>query len=131
MDEIQKATSAFRKPYSCAQTIYAAFSGSDDSKLAYYKENSGGRAPENMCGALFAAMELAPESARAEIAAAFAERAGSTNAGKLRQSTKRPAKNASLPPLKSSSPRGLRIRRAVRLFCICIAFAYKLPQTEI
>ena len=122
MDEIQKATSAFRKPYSCAQTIYAAFSGSDDSKLAYYKENSGGRAPENMCGALFAAMELAPESARAEIAAAFAERAGST---------KRPAKNASLPPLKSSSPRGLRIRRAVRLFCICIAFAYKLPQTEI
>ena len=55
MDEIKKATSSFRNPYSCAQTIYAAFDGSDESKLAHYKENSGGRAPENLCGALFAA----------------------------------------------------------------------------
>ena len=96
MDEIQKAASAFRKPYSCAQTIYAAFSGSDDSKLAYYKENSGGRAPENMCGALFAAMELAPESARAEIAAAFAERAGSTKCREIKAIHKTPCEECVL-----------------------------------
>ena len=96
MDEIKKATSSFRNPYSCAQTNYAAFDGSDESKLAHYKENSGGRAPENMCGALFAALEIAPESARKEIAMDFAKRTGSTKCKEIKMLHKTPCEKCVL-----------------------------------
>ena len=88
MDEIKKATSSFRNPYSCAQTIYAAFDGSDESKLAHYTEN--------MCGALFAALEIAPESARKEIAMDFAKRTGSTKCKEIKMLHKTPCEKCVL-----------------------------------
>lgn len=108
MDEVEKAISLFRNPYSCAQTIYAAFGGTDKSRLAYYKENSGGRAPENMCGALFAALELAPESERQAISASFAERVGSTKCREIKALHKTPCEECVLAAaeiLKSKAKR--------------------------
>ena len=119
MDEIKKATSSFRNPYSCAQTIYAAFDGSDESKLAHYKENSGGRAPENMCGALFAALEIAPESARKEIAMDFAKRTGSTK-----------CKEIKMRKMRSCRGRNSKIknRHALRPFCSAFQQNHRFQQ---
>ena len=60
-DKIENAIATFRNPYSCAQTIYAAFADKiDEEKLAYYKAMSGGRSEGGFCGALFAARNFVP-----------------------------------------------------------------------
>ena len=69
------AVASFRKPYSCAQTVYAAFAPIDAQNMELMMQNSGGRAPEGACGALFAAMYLNPDKAE-QIKQAFAEQAG-------------------------------------------------------
>ena len=77
MDKIHQALERFRNPYSCAQTIWAAYGGGDD-RLDEMKANSGGRAPDNMCGALYAALQILPEGKRRETEENFAKLAGST-----------------------------------------------------
>ena len=84
MDKKEQALATFRKPYSCAQTIWAAFADTDEATLAYMKEKSGGRAPDNMCGALFAAMSLNPQKAE-EIKQAFIQKNGDFRCGELKQ----------------------------------------------
>lgn len=84
------AVANFRNPYSCAQTVYAAFATDADAQtMDFMKQNSGGRAPEGMCGALFAAMRLAPERAE-ELAKKFAERVGDTACLKIKREHKTP-----------------------------------------
>ncbi len=78
MNAVEKALSTFRQPphmYNCAQTVCAAF-GRDDL-LEAMKSCGGGRAPEGTCGALYGAMQVAPERAE-EIKAAFLAANGAT-----------------------------------------------------
>lgn len=78
MDRKSNALGKFRKPYSCAQTVYAAYASDAPDDLAEMAANSGGRAPDNMCGALYAALKILPEGRRDAAKAEFAKLAGST-----------------------------------------------------
>ena len=76
MNAAEKALSTFREPpymYNCAQTVCAAFGRED--LLEEMKACGGGKAPNCTCGALHAAMVLAPEKADA-LYAAFLNRLG-------------------------------------------------------
>ncbi len=77
MDKVEKALASFHNPYSCAQTIWATFSDEAPENLAAMREKSGGRAPENMCGALFAAIKILPENERENAVAEFEKKVGS------------------------------------------------------
>ncbi len=90
MDKKSAALSKFRKPYTCAQTIWAAFADERGDNLASMKINSGGRAPENMCGALYAALQILPPEKRESAAAEFARRAGSTKCLEIKTKYKTP-----------------------------------------
>lgn len=84
MDRKSEALDKFRKPYSCAQTVYAAYASADSDGLAEMAANSGGRAPDNMCGALYAALKILPEGRRDAAIAEFAKRAGSTKCREIK-----------------------------------------------
>lgn len=77
-----QALDAFhREPESlnCAQTILAAFQSSTGrgvAEVSSFKPFGGGRAPDNECGALYAACQCLPEHAP-EIRAAFSAELGS------------------------------------------------------
>ena len=87
-NKTEMALASFRKPYSCAQTVYAAFASMlEPSKMEFMQQNSGGRAPENMCGALFAAMSLNPQKAE-EIKQAFIQMNGDFRCGELKRTLK-------------------------------------------
>ena len=51
--KVEIALSQFRKPYNCAQTVYAAFKGGDAEGLEELSKCGGGKAPEGLCGALY------------------------------------------------------------------------------
>lgn len=91
MNRIESAVNSFRKPYSCAQTVLAAFSDGvpDEALMREMLANSGGRAPENMCGALYAAVSLRPDKAE-EIKKRFVAEAGSTRCQDLKLVHKTP-----------------------------------------
>ena len=93
MDRKERALTTFRKPYSCAQTIWAAFADTDDATLAYMKEKSGGRAPDNMCGALFAAIKILPVEKRANALAEFEQKAGSCKCLEIKTNTRTPCED--------------------------------------
>ena len=44
--KVEIALSKFRKPYNCAQTVYAAFKGGDAEGLEELSKCGGGKAPE-------------------------------------------------------------------------------------
>lgn len=87
--EVEMAVASFRKPYSCAQTVYAAFAPFDADKMELMRQNSGGKAPEGACGALFAAMYLNPDRAE-EIKREFAKRAGDFRCAQIKGVHKTP-----------------------------------------
>lgn len=91
MTAAEKALSTFREPphmFNCAQTVCAAF-GRDDL-LEAMKVCGGGRAPEGMCGALYGAIQVAPERAE-ELKAAFIAKNGSWKCSELKGGTPRVA----------------------------------------
>ncbi len=92
MDKMRQALERFRNPYSCAQTIWAAYGGGDD-RLDEMKANSGGRAPDNMCGALYAALQILPEGKRRETEEKFAKLAGSTKCLEIKTKFKTPCQD--------------------------------------
>lgn len=84
MKRIEQALSTFREPpymYNCAQTICAAFGRED--LLEAMKSCGGGRAPEGTCGALYGAMQVAPERAE-ELKTAFCAATGATQCNQLK-----------------------------------------------
>ncbi len=84
MNAVEKALATFRQPphmYNCAQTICAAFGRED--LLDEMKNCGGGRAPEGTCGALYGAMQVAPERAEG-IKAAFGAALGATQCRHLK-----------------------------------------------
>jgi len=84
------ALSVFHQPpadLNCAQAVldaYQSVTGKHVATIADFKKFGGGRAPENECGALFAACQAAPVSA-VSIRAEFAKIAGSTRCRELKQ----------------------------------------------
>lgn len=88
-NKVEMAVASFRKPYSCAQTVYAAFAPFDAEKMEFMRQNSGGKAPEGACGALFAAMSLNPARAE-EIKREFAKQAGDFRCAQLKGVHKTP-----------------------------------------
>ena len=78
----------------CAQAVldaYQAVTGKHVAHVADFKPFGGGRAPENECGALYAACQAAPESAAA-IRAEFAKTAGATSCRVLKRELHFPCK---------------------------------------
>jgi len=90
MNQVQKAIEKFHNPYSCAQAVYAAFEDADDKTLEMLKANSGGRSPDGTCGALFAALLLAPQESRAELVKKFAQEVGDTKCRTIKTVAKTP-----------------------------------------
>lgn len=90
MDKTEEAVSKFRNPYSCAQTIYAAFSDAPNADgMSAMKAASAGRAPDGLCGALYAAKLIKPDSA-AEIEQKFKASTGATKCAELKTVYKTP-----------------------------------------
>ncbi len=80
------------KKYNCAQSIAMAF---DNEPLAIELANAGGgKAEDGMCGALYAALQLADEAKKATILAEFVEQAGSYKCRELKQVYKTPCSRA-------------------------------------
>lgn len=80
----EKALSLFRQPprcLNCAQTICAAMDRED--MVESMKNSARGQAPGGTCGALFAAMTLAPERAE-EIRSAFTTTLGANTCHDLK-----------------------------------------------
>ncbi|MBP5640267.1 MAG: C_GCAxxG_C_C family protein [Victivallales bacterium] len=75
--EREEASLIFRKPprmLNCSQSVAAACG--HDEMVDGLSGFGGGRAPEGMCGALYAAMAMVPEEKRAELRKRFAESVG-------------------------------------------------------
>ena len=89
--KMQKALAEFRNPYSCSQTVYAAYAANPDAEeLNNLKAMSGGRAPGNLCGALYAAKQLLPEKLSGEVERLFASATGSTKCAEIKRVHKTP-----------------------------------------
>lgn len=85
MNAAERALATFRTPpynHTCAQTICAAFG--HDEMLEDMRPRSGGRAPDGICGSLYAACTLAPEHAE-EMKADFMAANGAIRCAELRQ----------------------------------------------
>lgn len=91
------ALTVFHQPpadLNCAQSVldaYQVVTGKQVAPIADFKKFGGGRAPENECGALYAACQAIPESA-AEIRAKFAEIAGASSCRVLKRELNFPCK---------------------------------------
>lgn len=82
----EKSLALFRTPphnYNCAQTIAAGFGRED--LIESLKPCGGGRAPEGLCGAIYAATELAPPERRAAMLEAFRAKNGAVTCRSLKQ----------------------------------------------
>ena len=65
------------KTHNCAQSIAAG--GGRDELVDELADCGGGRAPNGLCGALYAALRILPEEKRAEAKAEFIRRIGSSD----------------------------------------------------
>lgn len=87
------ALSAFRKPpehLNCAQSVlygYQQITGDKKFTLADLKQFSGGRAPGGLCGAVYAACLIVPESAN-DLKNQFEKNIGSTLCKQIRSARK-------------------------------------------
>ncbi len=73
----------------CAQSVLKGHQDDFDvseEMITEFRAFGGGRAADNMCGALYAAVQLAETAdARAHIISAFAEQTGSTKCSEIRR----------------------------------------------
>ncbi len=90
MKRIEQALATFRQPYNCAQTICMAFGRED--LLEEMKACGGGRAPEGTCGALYGAMQVAPQQKEA-LMTAFCEKTGATQCRHLKSDLRVPCQD--------------------------------------
>ncbi len=91
----EHALKVFRQPpdrLNCAQSVLHAWRevfGESAITLADLKPAGAGRAPDGLCGAIYAACQLAPNRAE-ELKAAFAVRLGSLYCKEIRAAKKHP-----------------------------------------
>ena len=71
--------------YNCAQSV-AAGAGREDL-TSDFAAMGGGRAPEGLCGALYAALQLLPEEKQEAAREAFLARAGSLYCREIKSGT--------------------------------------------
>lgn len=71
--------------FNCAQSVAAGASRED--LLEEFSTKGGGRAPEGLCGALYAALELLPAEKRPAAMAEFQNKAGSTLCREIKAGT--------------------------------------------
>ena len=76
---------AVPKLHNCAQAV-AAGAGREDL-VESFAVCGGGKAPGGLCGALHAALALAPESEHENIKACFAEKAGALTCREIKSGT--------------------------------------------
>ena len=79
-DPVSQAEELFLQGYNCAQAVLFAYqekTGRSIADIIEFKVFGGGRAPENECGALYAACQAEPASA-AVLRESFARKAGTT-----------------------------------------------------
>ncbi len=92
MDKFRKlAKEVFHQPpesYNCAQSV-AAISGRLEL-VPHYKVCGGGRVEGNICGALYAALQIVPEEKRDEVLQAFKKGAGATTCKEIKGGQKTP-----------------------------------------
>ncbi len=75
-------------PYNCAQSVAL---GNGRQELAEELSRcGGGRAPEGMCGALYAALLLAPEAERPALQEAFQKEVGALTCREIKGQTGTP-----------------------------------------
>ncbi|MBQ7208047.1 MAG: redox-active protein [Lentisphaeria bacterium] len=79
---------AVPKTHNCAQSV-AAGAGREDL-LPELASCGGGRAPGGLCGALYALLKLAPESAHDRLRRDFAARAGAETCREIKTGSKFP-----------------------------------------
>jgi hypothetical protein len=91
----EHALKVFRQPpdrLNCAQSVLYAWRevfGETTITIADLKPFGAGRAPDGLCGAVYAACQLAPDRAEA-LKAAFAARLGSLSCKEIRAAKKHP-----------------------------------------
>ncbi len=90
MDHTQRALETFRNPLTCSQAVYAAFKEANADSLARLKAMSGGRAPEGMCGALYAAKLIVPPQHHAAMDAEFSAATGDLACKRIKGDHKTP-----------------------------------------
>ncbi len=91
MNATEKAVESFHNPYSCAQAVAAAFDENISAqKLDFMRQNSAGKAPNGICGALFAAIDAAHGENADAISREFAKKAGSTACREIKTRHKTP-----------------------------------------
>lgn len=80
----KKAVDFYHKKehYNCAQSIIAAYGDKDE--IDSYLPFGGGRAPENICGALFAGMNILGEADSSAIMDYFVLKAGTAKCRELK-----------------------------------------------
>ena len=92
MEEFRKKTAeVFHQPphsWNCAQSV-AAISGRPEV-IEQLRACGGGRAEGGLCGALYAALLLTPESKHDAIRAEFAQRAGALTCKEIKSGNKTP-----------------------------------------
>jgi hypothetical protein len=75
----------------CAQAILKGFQQElniDDSHIEEFRAHGGGRAPEGICGALYAAEHLAKKHNLGDLKADFEKETGHTNCKELKSNLK-------------------------------------------
>ena len=85
---LAEANSVLRQPpmrLNCAQSVMAMCGGGE--RVEEFANFGGGRAPEGLCGALYAALQLVPEGNRAAVRKAFAAEAGAEKCVDIKQGT--------------------------------------------
>ena len=91
MNPKEKALQSFRQPplcLNCAQAIAHGFDRED--LLPELQGCGGGRAPDGLCGALFAAMKIAGDNAAPALAEAFEKRLGYRRCINLKKDSRTP-----------------------------------------
>lgn len=68
--------------HNCAQAVAAA--AGDPGAVEKFQNFGGGKAPGNLCGALYAAMEAAGDDARENIKTAFCRQLGGVSCADLK-----------------------------------------------
>ncbi|MBQ6470338.1 MAG: hypothetical protein IJJ33_00005, partial [Victivallales bacterium] len=86
MTKAEEIFSAVPKTHNCAQAV-AAGAGRDDLVPAL-AACGGGRAPNGLCGALHAALAIAPEKHHEQIKAAFASATGAMTCREIKGATR-------------------------------------------
>lgn len=82
MNQAYALFTAVPRQHNCAQAVACGCGREDlNGEMAAC---GGGRAPGGLCGALHAAMEIVPESARAELRREFAQKLGADTCAALK-----------------------------------------------